>query len=313
MPHAPRVLIEILRWSAAAGARALNYFEATGLESGGGRVAGVTALDRESGRSFEFRARRVANCAGPWSRELSRRLDCEIAELFRPTVAFNLLLDREPPADLALALSPPGRSRSYFLVPWRGRLMVGTGHAAHPVAPRDLTADHPLVRELVRELSSAAPALELEGARVLRVLSGRLPAAAEHDASPASRPVIADHGRRGGPRGLVSASGVKYTTARALAERTLMVLFGAELPPIGAAARPEPAAWPSLAELTGSAGRDQNLSARLRRLAESEAVVHLEDIALRRTDLGLDPDRGAAATERLETLLASGPVGERTP
>jgi glycerol-3-phosphate dehydrogenase len=59
---------------------------------------------------------------------------------------------------------------------------------------------------------------------VLDVLWGRLPAVAEGSTELASRPVIADHGRQGGPQGLVSVSGVKLTTARAVARRTLKVL-----------------------------------------------------------------------------------------
>ncbi|MBW8875463.1 MAG: methyltransferase domain-containing protein [Acidobacteria bacterium] len=55
---------------------------------------------------------------------------------------------------------------------------------------------------------------------------------AEGSTVPAARPVILDHGRRGGPRGLVSVSGVKLTTARAVARRTLAVLAtGSDLQP----------------------------------------------------------------------------------
>ncbi len=303
MPRSPRVLMEILRWSAAAGARALNYFEATDLIVDDGRVVGITALDRDSGQCYEFETRRVANCAGPWSRELSERFDREVPELFRPTVAFNLLLDREPPADLALAVSPPDESRSYFVVPWQGRLMAGTCHAAQAIEPSDLTPDHPLVREFANDLGAATPKLGLESATVLRVLAGRLPAATGGGATPTSRPVIVEHGKRGGPRGLVSVSGVKYTTARALAERTLGVLFGKQLAATGDVARPEPAAWPALSDISQSEGRDSTLAARLGRLATDESVRRLEDLTLRRTDIGLDPERGAAATEWLRDIV----------
>jgi glycerol-3-phosphate dehydrogenase len=47
---------------------------------------------------------------------------------------------------------------------------------------------------------------------------------AEGDTALASRPVVFDHGAAGGPEGLVSVSGVKLTTARAVAEKALAVL-----------------------------------------------------------------------------------------
>src|SRR5437588_73592 len=47
---------------------------------------------------------------------------------------------------------------------------------------------------------------------------------------PVSRPAVRDHGHRGGPRGLVSVSGVKLTTARAVARRARAVL-ALEAPP----------------------------------------------------------------------------------
>ncbi len=310
MPHAPRMLIEILRWAAAAGGRALNYVEATGLSIGGGRVAGVTAIDRESGRAHEFRTRRVVNCAGPWSREVSARLDREIPELCRPTLAFNLLLDRQPSTELAIAISPPTQDRSYFLVPWRGRLMAGTYHEACEMDRAEPTADDPAVRTFLRELGAAVPALELEHAEVLRVLWGRLPAHPDDPEAAAVRPVVHDHGRHGGPLGLVSVSGPKYTTARALAEATLRVLYAGEPPPPGTTPRPEPARWPTADEIDRAGAADAELAERLRQLARAESVVQPDDLLLRRTDLGLDPTALEGACRKVTQLLSVVPTEE---
>lgn len=310
MPHAPRVLIEILRWAASAGARALNYFEATGLSVEAGRVTGVTALDRQTGRAYEFAAARVANCTGPWSRAVSKVLDREVDELFRPTLAFNLLIDREPLSDVALAVSPPGQDRSFFLVPWRNRLMVGTCHALWEAGREVPTADDPIVRAFLRDLASAVAPLDLDQADVLRVLWGQLPARPGDDAAVAVRPVLHRHADHGGPAGLVSTSGVKYTTARSLAESTLRALYGADLPPRRQAGRPEPALWPSRFEVEATEAGDQMLAERVGRLASEESVVHLDDLLLRRTDLGLDPLVGERIGRKVAGLLASAPTEE---
>ena len=313
MPHAPRVLIEILRWAASCGAHSLNYFEATGLEVDSDAVTGVTARDREDGRAYEFRAARVASCAGPWSRELAGRLDRDLPELFRPTLGFNVLLDRAPVSDVALAVSPPHETRSYFLVPWRNRLLAGTHHAPWEADWSEPTPDHPVVRSFISNLAAAAPGLGLRRARVLRVLWGRLPAHPRGDAATAVRPVIRRHSDHGGPAGLVSAVGVKYTTARALAERTLEVLYGRELPAARDCRRPEPARWPARAELEAADAANLGLAERLRRLASSEAVMKVEDLLLRRTDLGLDPEAAERLERKVAGLLAAAPTEELEP
>jgi glycerol-3-phosphate dehydrogenase len=306
MPEAPRVLIEILRWSASAGARALNYLEAESLRLEDGAVASLTARDRESGERVELRTRRVLNCAGPWCREVAGRLDRDVAGLFRPTLAFNLLLDRTPPARVGAAVSPPGQDRSYFLVPWRDRVMAGTYYSVSSPDRDRLQPDDELVALFLADLNRAAPELELTPRDILRVMTGRLPVASETPPDPASKSVVHRHADGGGPTGLVSVSGVKYTTARRLAEEALQALFHSEpLPPIGPGSRPSPASWPTPEEIQLSGAEDPALAARLHTLATEESVVHLDDLLLRRTDLGLDPVRGQPAAAAVARLLAS--------
>jgi glycerol-3-phosphate dehydrogenase len=116
-----RLTGEVLRWACRCGARALDHIEAVDLAVQDGEVAGIRAVDRESGRSVDFRANRVVNCAGPWSRDLARQFDRDVPALLRPALAFNLLLDREPPSRAALAVASrePG-AQTWFLLPWEG-------------------------------------------------------------------------------------------------------------------------------------------------------------------------------------------------
>ncbi len=301
MPHSPRVLIEVLRWAASAGAQMLNYCEAKELALDDGAVTGVTAIDRRTGRSCRFRARRVANCAGPWSREVAAAFDRDRTELFRPVVALNLLLDCAAPSNLALAVSPPEQKRSYFLVPWRNRLLAGTFYTADQGGQLPIPGSD-LVSEFAHDLHAAVPGLGLGDASVLRVFAGRLPAAEGADDTPSGTAVVVDHARDGGPSGLVSAVGVKYTTARALAKATLTRLFREDLPALGAHPRPAAAIWPSGDQI--DAGDDRSdARGRVRALAAEESVVRLEDLTLRRTDLAVDPRHNRAAVERLSTWL----------
>jgi glycerol-3-phosphate dehydrogenase len=302
-------VIELLRWACRCGAQALNYVEAAELRVEDGKVRGLRAVDRQSGRSFELAGRAMVNCAGPWVGRTARRFDRDRPGLFQPVLAFNLLLDREPPSRGAVAVASrePG-AQTWFLVPWKGRLLAGTAYApATEEALRDGMPGARQVEGFLRELNAAVPGLDAASDQVLRVLWGRLPAAAAGSTVPASRPVIQDHGRDGGPRGLVSVSGVKLTTARTVAGKVLAMLeAGGALKP---APRPEeverPAADPplSLEGLTRLAGEDWGAARdHLRGLVERQSVVRLEDLLLRRTDWGIDPERGEAAARRCESL-----------
>lgn len=301
-PDSHRLVIEILRWACHAGAQALNYVEAVEPRVEDGRMRGVRAVDRESGRSLEIQAKAVVSCAGPWVRRLARRFDRDVPGLFQPLVAFNLLLDREPPARGAVAVASrePG-AQTWFLVPWKGKLLAGTCYAqATEEMLRDRVPGEPLVEKFLRELNAALPELDLRREQVARVLWGRLPAETEGSIVPSSRPVVHDHGAHGGPRGLISVSGVKLTTARAVVEEVLRRLDAG--PP---AEIERPAADPLLEmdELIELAGNDWTAARdHLRGIVERQSVVQLEDLLLRRTDWGFDPARFEAAARLCESL-----------
>lgn len=218
------LLTEILRRS---GAEILDRTEATDLIQEDGRVVGVLAMDQKTGRQLEIRTRAVVNCAGPWSREIARRFDRDVPQLFRPMLAFNLLLNRQPPSRAALAVAAPEPgAQTWFLVPMEDRLLAGTAYV------RALGEDGPEEEEIARflaALNAAIPGFDLKRSEVSRVLWGRLPAMAEGSTTPANRPVIHDHGRHGGPEGLMSVSGVKLTTARAVSEKAVALLSRREI------------------------------------------------------------------------------------
>ena len=304
MPVPQRLLMELLRWAAACGAKALNYFEVKDLVAPEGRVEGVEAVDLESGKTVRFRARTVVNCAGPWSRQLAQGWHRDEPALFRASLAFNVLLDRPYPADSALAVTSRNGGQTFFLHPWNGKCLAGTYHA--PIASENLPdhLDDDLLEAFLAELSEAVPALEVSRDAVLRVLWGCLPAVVEGSRKLAVREVMVDHGKRGGPVGLFSVSGVKFTTARRVAERTI-----AKIPALRHRAtavdesrqRPAPRLVPGAPEFEDLCHENPDAArSQIRSLAQEEAVVHLEDLILRRTDWGLEPATG----RRIGALVA---------
>jgi glycerol-3-phosphate dehydrogenase len=299
-----RIAIEMLRWACACGAGALNYVEATGLLADGGGVQGILAHDRIGGRELRLRTRTVINAAGPWSRDLTRRLGADQPALFRPALAFNVLLDRPPLAEIAVAVEPRRPAAPiYFCLPWKGLVLAGTSYAAMPADSLEASPGEAQVAAFLADLNAAVPGLEAGPEHVLQVYAGLLPVRSAGTIDLASRAMIHDHGAAGGPKGLFSISGVKFTTARLVAEKTLIRAFGRSLPAVRReATRPGMCGESILDSASPLDGPAEQVSARLRALAEQESVLGLDDLLLRRLDSTLAA-RDPGAPARLRRLL----------
>jgi len=310
VPDSQRLLTEVLRWSCALGASALNYVEATGLLEANHQVEGIVAYDRESNTIHEYRAPVVVNASGPWSRVLAKRLmHRDEKRLFQSSIAWNLLFDREALSDHALALTPttPG-GQTYFFHPWKGRLLVGTGHSAWNASSDDPMPSRDVLDKMLEEINVTVPGLDLGHQDIVTVFAGLLPAKAQGRAELASREVIWDHGKTGGPRGLYSAVGIKFTTARRVAEKTLARIYRRQRQGLSreAPTRPEPqTGWTEMADRAD--GRDSTLSAleteALRRLIGEESVMHLDDLIFRRTTLWETPQTTSLLAARICDLF----------
>jgi glycerol-3-phosphate dehydrogenase len=292
MRHPQRILMDWLRWACAGGATALNQVAAQQLYIKDGRIAGVVAYDKVAGSSLLFRAATVINCAGPWSEELDRAFDPHAAGCFRPTLAFNLLLERPPIAQCAVAVATPGGSgRTYFVVPWGKQTLVGTYHG--PWSGRSDQANPSVhqINEMLRELNSAVPGWDLQSDTVLRVYSGLLPGTSGAGGEGiATRPTFHDHGRTGGPLGLFTIAGVKFTTAPVVAARTLRAAGFRGRHSVVQVPRPPARAMPDAVGFRHTLARARGEALDwLRTIVAEESVLSTEDFLRRRTDWVLDP------------------------
>jgi glycerol-3-phosphate dehydrogenase len=186
-------------------------------------------------------------------------------------------------------------------------VLAGTSYAAMPEGGLDALASQAQVAAFLTDLNAAVPGLEARPANILQVYAGLLPARAAGTTLLANREVIHDHGSARGPKGLFSVSGVKFTTARLVAQKTLTRAFGRSLrSPRSHAIRPPPVTGVCGESIADAAspldGPMEQVSARLRALAEQESVLGLEDLLLRRLDSTLAA-RDPAAAARLRELL----------
>jgi glycerol-3-phosphate dehydrogenase len=276
MTSSERVLMEVLRWSAQLGAAALNYVEAVRLRTARGQTTGVEAIDHPTGRTLTFEAPVVINCAGPWAPAVAAGFDTPAPELFTRALAFNVIIDREPVSDAAVAVEPTGGGRMLFLVPWHGRILAGTYHATWASERAEPMPDESQIEDLLTQINLAVPGLDVARQDVVQILAGFMPAARAGDGAPSSRTVFVDHARRGGPIGLYSSVGVKFTTARDVAEQVVTKVFGRR--------RRHPGTGRTRRIEAMSRDPDQMTAEAWLAIVRQESVLHFDDLLLRRTD-----------------------------
>jgi glycerol-3-phosphate dehydrogenase len=128
------------------------------------------------------------------------------------------------------------------LVPWRGRALVGTSQSATVVEPGDLSVQSAAVDAFIADANMAFPALKLSRSDVTLVHRGNVAATIGKNGRPDLKPTpeIIDHGN-----GAMTVIGVKFTTARAVADRAINTvgrLLQRRLPPSKTAITPLPGA-----------------------------------------------------------------------
>lgn len=201
-----------------AGADLANYVEALAPIRDGSRVAGMQVRDTLGGGTFDIRAHATINAAGA---RAGRMMAAFGARRELPLLRAVNFLTSKPARDIALAAPSPA-GRMLTLVPWRGRALVGTLQSDAFVQPEALDLPSEELERHVAEVNHAFPALALTPADITLVHRGLVPAVRGRTGTPeiAPEPSILDHAGDGAA-GAFTVIGVKYTTARAVAERAI--------------------------------------------------------------------------------------------
>jgi glycerol-3-phosphate dehydrogenase len=237
--NSERLVLSFIKAAARRGADVANYAEAVGFLRQGDRAGGVEVVDSLTGDSFPVRARAVVNTCGPWT---NRILSLVSGRPGPPAVPFAKAINLATrPLFSQYAVGVPGKdryrdadavvskgNRLFFVAPWRGRSLVGTAYLPFEGDPDSFHVTEEDVAGFLEQVNHALPAAGLTMDDVSLVHGGLVLGSGDEatagDVQRGKRSQIIDHGPHG-LKGVVSVVGVKYTTARSLAEKVVDQVF----------------------------------------------------------------------------------------
>jgi glycerol-3-phosphate dehydrogenase len=324
--HDPeRLVLRIVQRAAELGAQVVNHTRVDRLTIHQGRVVGLVARDEIAQQDLEVRSRFVLNAAGPW---IDAVFPSGRERLFEPSLAINLIVDRVA-LDLGVGIPVGRRSRdrdavidsgkkTLFVLPWGRWSLVGTYHMPYA---GDLIDPPPRSEAVIRLLDDIGPAARRIGVceeNVVAILSGYLPArparGPDDEVELVKHPVIVDHERSGGPAGLMSLIGVKWTTSRLVAHRAVRAVcgrLGRGVPTATLSAVLAPRAGPasngaaSAGDIMPALDDGHALHAVIRRAVREEMAMTLDDVLRRRTRLWLSDALDDALLEKCASLMGA--------
>jgi glycerol-3-phosphate dehydrogenase len=224
VPFPERLCIELLRETVEAGGTALNHTRVVALHQQEGRVTGARLRDELDGREWDVAAALTINAAGPWVDCVNRLLPHPPPPLLGGTWGSHLVLPHRPEGPRgALYAAAKRDGRPFFLLPWDGRLLVGTTDVPFEGDPDTLQVQEWEVEYLLEETNLLFPGCRYAAADVQFTTIGvrPLPATGAAPGAITRRHFLVDHAARHNIAGLASVIGGKLTTYRSLAEQVV--------------------------------------------------------------------------------------------
>jgi glycerol-3-phosphate dehydrogenase len=221
-----RLALALARTAASRGALVVNYCAAIGLHHEKGKVVGVRCQDRETGRIHDLKARCIINATGVWVDEFRQKDGDAIGRPVRPMVApsqgVHVVVDREfLPGDHALMVPKTADGRVLFGVPWLGKIILGTTDTPRSDLPEE---PRPFREELEFILSESARYLRKapQLADIRSMWVGLRPLVKpQGDDGEETKGLSREHTVLVSRSGLVTVTGGKWTTYRAMAQDVL--------------------------------------------------------------------------------------------
>ena len=321
-----RLVIRVLREAQKDGADVINYVGIKSLLKDGDKVIGAVLENAETGETYNIKSKVVINATGAWADELRGEVSDE--KNIRPARGSHVIVPSwRLPVGSAFTAMHPDDKRPIFIFPWEGRTVIGTTDLDNNgIDNKETSMTREELEYLLKVANFQFPKAELVEKDIISSWAGVRPLVSSGALNPSKEK--RDHSVWN-DNGLVTVSGGKLTTFRLIALDVLQAaseyLPGFNAKDSGAdiftKSKPKNGLFAKLPgylkkRLQGHYGMDgdalleqahdkeldvipgaQAMWAELRWSARNEAVMHLDDLLLRRTRIGLLVEKGGLIFE----------------
>ena len=231
-----RLALALARSAAKEGALLVNYCKATKLIHEESRLVGLECQDQEhgqeKGKKYNISASCIINATGVWVDEIRQQDGGTVKDIVAPSQGVHVVIDREfMPTDHAMLIPKTADGRVLFAVPWLGKTILGTTDTPREDLARE---PEPFKAELEFILNESANYLSKAPTRadVKSIWVGLRPLVKPpEDEGANTKKLSREHTVLVSKSGLVTVTGGKWTTYRAMAEDVLAQCFESGLLP----------------------------------------------------------------------------------
>ncbi len=237
--NSERLALAVVRSAVQAGAEVANYARVRKLIEENGRITGLCVEDRLTGREFAVKAKVVLGCAGPWTGHPNHRLLPQVSKHSFQMLRAVALVTRDLFDGMGLALASRESHRdskeliqkgyrNLFVTSWRGLSLVGTFYTEFDGDPDTLSLSRNELIAFLDEFNQIYPSAHLRPEDVRFAFVGLQPRSPDSDSGEPvaeKRYRLIDHAIADRVEGLITVLGVKWTTARDVAEKSVTLVL----------------------------------------------------------------------------------------
>jgi len=217
-----RMAVNLAQTCIEQGGVVINHFKVSEiLHDDQGKVCGVRAIDKETGKLYELKAKAVINAAGIFVDEVMKLDAPGHKPMVKPSQGVHLVLDMKfLQGQDALMVPKTSDGRVLFAVPWHNRVVVGTTDVLrdHPESePRALEEEIDFILKTAGLYMVPAPTRK----DIISVFAGQRPLAAPKKEGKSAKEISRSHKIIVSDNGLITITGGKWTSYRLMAEDTV--------------------------------------------------------------------------------------------
>ncbi|GAB6887725.1 glycerol-3-phosphate dehydrogenase/oxidase [Desulfothermus okinawensis JCM 13304] len=309
-----RLVLAVIREGLCNGGIAINYLEAISfLKDNMNKIIGVALKDKLGGKEFEVKAKSVVCATGVWTKEITDMAGIKLN--LRPLRGSHIIVPKEK-LNLSVCVTGfhPWDGRPVFAFPWEGVTVIGTTDIDHQgELSRPPKMDGAEFEYLMDWVNFMFPSLDIDVPDIISSYSGVRPIVSAGKKLPSKEPrkhtIIEKNG-------LILVVGGKLTTFRKIAIDTLRYVRKCLPSPgsynnfnhiltrfpwhpdcnldekvifklLGRYGFDSPNFFKELREKEQKILYDHRIVGEIRWSVRHEAVVHLDDLMIRRSRLGL--------------------------